>query len=289
MLIHLGLLSACFLWAISFIASKVALQSAPPLTVVTLRLALSALCFVAWFTVRGWPRFDRRQFRQMFLLSLFGTGLHYGTQTVGLQWTAASNASLYAAACPVSIAVIAAVFLGERLTGRKLFGIFLATAGALTAMGLSTLLSIEFRGRFGGDMLVLASIFLWAAFTVYGKRLSPELGAMELLGVVTIIGAVTMLPVGAAEMRLSGAELSSITFRSWVAIAFLGLTCSFLATLLYFLALERMESGRVGVYLYTIPLMTYLVAWLYLGEHIGWNLAAASGLVLSGVYLTERG
>lgn len=289
MLIHLGLLLACFLWAISFIASKVALESALPLTVVTLRLVLSALCFVAWFSVRGWPKFDRRQLWQIFLLSIFGTGLHYGTQTVGLQWTTASNASLYAATCPISIAVIAAVFLGERLTGRKLLGIFLAMAGALTAMGISTLVSVEFRGRFGGDMLVFASIFLWAVFTVYGKKLSMRLGAMELLGVVTIIGAVTMIPVGAAEMWWNGATFSSITLESWAAIAFLGLTCSFLATLLYFLALERMESGRVGVYLYTIPLMTYLVAWLYLGEHIGWNLAAASVLVLSGVYLTERG
>ncbi len=291
MLIHLGLLLACFLWAISFIASKVALESAPPLTVVALRLTLSALCFVMWFAVRGWPRFKWTWPRVggLFLLSLLGTSVHYGTQTIGLQYTAASNASLYAATCPISIAVIAVIFLGERLTGRKALGIFLALAGALLAMGLSTLLSIELRGRLFGDTLVFASIFLWAIFTVYGKKLSMELGALELLGVVTIIGAVTMIPVGCVEMWRHGAGLSSITLKSWMAICFLGLTCSFLATLLYFLALEKMESQRVGVYLYTIPLMTYVVAWLYLGEHVGWNLAAGSALVLAGVYLTERG
>jgi drug/metabolite transporter (DMT)-like permease len=59
--------------------------------------------------------------------------------------------------------------------------------------------------------------------------------------------------------------------------------------LLYFLALERTESQKVGVYLYTIPLMTYAAAWLILGETIGWNLGLGSLLVLSGVYLTERG
>ena len=35
--------------------------------------------------------------------------------------------------------------------------------------------------------------------------------------------------------------------------------------------LERAESQKVGVYLYTIPVMTYLTAWLYLGEAIGWD------------------
>ncbi|MBI2341937.1 MAG: DMT family transporter [Deltaproteobacteria bacterium] len=291
MLIHLGLLLACFLWAISFIASKVALESAPPLTVVALRLILSALCFVVWFIIRGWPKIEWTfaRIRQLVLLSLIGTTFHYGIQTVGLQYTAASNASLYAATCPISIAVIAAIFLRERLTWCGAVGIFLALSGALLAIGFSTLLSLEFRGRLFGDVLVFTSIFLWAIFTVYSKKITEELGAMELLGIVTIVGAITTIPVGGVEMWRHGAHLSSVTLKSWVAIGFLGLTCSFLATLLYFLALEKLESQRVGVYLYTIPLMTYVVAWLYLGEHVGWNLAGGSALVLAGVYLTERG
>ncbi|MBI2091464.1 MAG: DMT family transporter [Deltaproteobacteria bacterium] len=289
MLIHLGLLFACFLWAISFIASKVALESAPPLTVVALRLVLSALCFVVWFAFKGWPKIEWTFARiwQLVLLSLIGTTFHYGIQTVGLQYTAASNASLYAATCPISIAVIAVIFLRERLTWCKTVGIFLALSGALFAMGFSTLLSLEFRGRLFGDVLVFTSIFLWAIFTVYSKKITEELGAMELLGIVTIVGALTMLPVGLIEMH--DMSFSSITLESWAAIGFLGLTCSFLATLLYFLALEKLESQRVGVYLYTIPLMTYIVAWLYLGERVGLNLAGASALVLAGVYLTERG
>ena len=288
---HLELLAACFFWAISFIASKVALESAPPLTVVTLRLLLASLCFVLWFSCRGWPRLsgDRAQLGRLFLLSLFGTSLHYGTQTAGLQYTAASNASLYASTCPISIALIAAVFLGERLNARKIAGILLALAGGLVAMGLRNLLAVDFMGHLWGDSLVFVSIFLWALFTVYGKKLSGELGAMELIGAATIVGTLTMLPVCGAELWMTGSGLGDITVRGWLAIAFLGLTCSFLATLLYFLALERTESQKVGVYLYTIPLMTYAAAWLILGETIGWNLGLGSLLVLSGVYLTERG
>ena len=49
----LGLIVACLFWAISFIATKVALESAPPLTVVSARLVISAACFVLWFVVLG--------------------------------------------------------------------------------------------------------------------------------------------------------------------------------------------------------------------------------------------
>ena len=130
-----GLWLACFFWGVSFIASKVALESASPMTVVTLRMAIAALCFAVWFSLRGWPRFSwRKDGARLALLSLCGTTLHYGTQTFGLQFTPAANASLYASTCPISIARIAAAALGERLSWRKLAGIGLALAGVLAAL-----------------------------------------------------------------------------------------------------------------------------------------------------------
>lgn len=286
-----GLWLACLFWAVSFIASKVALESAPALTVVTLRLVISALCFAVWFSLRGWPRLQwtPRRAGQVVLLSLAGTTLHYGTQTVGLQYTPASNASLYASTCPISITLIAVFLLGEKLNGRKALGIALALAGVLVTMGSSTLGAFELRSYVKGDLLVFASIFLWALFTVYGKKLGSSVGALELLGIVTLIGAATMLPLGAADLWRRGGSLAVITPRGWAAIVFLGVTCSFLATVFYFLALERSQSQKVGVYLYTVPVMTCLAAWLYLGEAVGWNLLWGLLLVLSGVALTERG
>ena len=47
------LLTACVLWAVSFVATKVALEAAPPLVVVTLRLAISAVCFLPWIAATG--------------------------------------------------------------------------------------------------------------------------------------------------------------------------------------------------------------------------------------------
>lgn len=285
----LGLLTACFFWAISFIATKVALEAVPPVTVVTLRLAISALCFALWFVLAGKNLGGRPPFRELFILSLFGTGLHYGIQTVGLQWTTASNASIYAVTGPISILLISAVFLGERITGRKALGISIAVAGVLAVMGLETLLAFEIRAHLLGDFMVFASIFMWGVFTVYGKRLSSRLGPVELVGVTTIIGAVWMAPFGLAEMWRRSFGILDVTLSAWGAIAFLGVTCSFLATLLWFVALKSMESQKVGAYLYTVPPMTYAVAALVLDERIGLNLLIGSVLVFAGVYLTEKG
>ncbi len=287
----LGLWIACFLWAISFIATKVALEGAPPLSLVALRLLISAGCFALWFWSRGrripWP--GRKTLGKLFVLSLMGTGLHYGIQTIGLRYTSASNASIYAVTGPISITVIAALWLGERITARKAIGISIALAGVLWVMGWESLREFKLEGHLLGDLLVFGSIMLWAGFTVYGKSLMEERGAMEVIGLTTIIGAVWMIPVALVEMVALGFSPLGMPWEAWSAIGFLGVTCSFMATLLYFMALHATESQKVAVYLYTIPPMTYLAAALYLGERIGLNLIGGSILILGGVYLTEKG
>ena len=83
-----------------------------------------------------------------------------------------------------------------------------------------------------------------------------------------------MIPIGWWELEQQGASISQITLAGWGAMTFLGVACSFLATLLYFIALQHSESQKVGVYLYTIPPMTAVIAAFYLGEAIGLNLIA---------------
>jgi drug/metabolite transporter (DMT)-like permease len=288
--VRIGLYVAIFFWAISFIATKVAVAAAPPLTVAGLRLVISAVCFIIWYAVRReWPKISgRRQLTALFGLSLLGTGLHYGIQTIGLQYTTAANASIYATTGPIAIVILAS-FMGERITLRKAGGITLALCGVLVVQGLDVLLKFQLRGHMLGDFLVFVSVFMWGVFTVFGKRVAEEVGPVAMIGVTTIIGAIWMIPVSGVELVTRSYPLGAISPKAWLAIAFLGITCSFLAPLLYFVALKYSQAQKVGVYMYAIPPLTYIFAGLFLNEPIGPNLLIGSLLVMGGVYLTERG
>jgi drug/metabolite transporter (DMT)-like permease len=288
---RLALLGACLLWAISFVATKIALEVVPPLTVVSLRLLIAAACFIPvlmtggrWKTVANGPTLLK-----LFGLSLFGAGLHYGFQTVGLQTTNASNASVYVATGPITILLLAVIFLGEKLNARKILGIVFAMAGVLVVIGLDTLAGFELDGNLLGDLLVFASIVMWGCFTVFGKKITDKLGALTVTAAVTLIGATWMTPVGWVEMQRTGFSLAEITPTAWTAAAYLGTCCNFLAVLLYFTALQQTESQKVGVYLYAIPPMTAVAASLVLSEPITLGLVAGTVLVIAGVALTERG
>lgn len=288
---RLALGTACVLWAVSFVATKIALQSMPPLAVVSLRLAVAALCFLP-LLLR--PRRLREVLHRDTLLglvglSLFGAGLHYGFQTVGLQYTTASNASLYVATGPITILLLAVVFLGERLTPRKVLGVAIALIGVLVVMGIDTIAGFRLPERVLGDLLVIGSIVMWGCFTVFGKRLTDRLGAVTVTASVTVIGAAWMAPVGWLESRRAGLSFETIPADTWLAVGYLGVACNFVAVLLYFVALQRTESHKVGAYLYTIPPMTAAVAALVLKEAITANLIVGTILVIAGVALTERG
>jgi drug/metabolite transporter (DMT)-like permease len=284
------LLLACFLWAVSFIATKVAIERVPPLTVASLRLVLAAVCFIGWFAIRGikLKAGGIRWWGELLLLSLVGMG-HYAVQTTGLQYASASNASLYVVTGPISILLLGAIFLRERITAKKAVGICVAMVGVLTVMGLDTLLSFQLKEQLLGDVLVLASIVMWGVFTVFGKKMTDQLGAFVLTGVTTVMGAVWMFPVGWGALERQNLALTALDVAGWIAIAFLGVGCTFLAVLCYFLALQHSESQKVGVYLYTIPPMTAVFAALFLNESIGLNLITGAALIFTGVYITEKG
>ncbi len=288
---RLALLGACFLWAISFVATKIALEVVPPLTVVSLRLLVAAVFFLPLLVFTGrWRRIaDGKTLVKLFGLSLFGAGLHYGFQTVGLQTTNASNASVYVATGPITILLLAVIFLGEKLNPRKIIGIVIAIVGVLVVMGLDTITDFKLDGNLIGDVLVFASIVMWGCFTVFGKRITDKLGALTVTATVTLIGATWMTPVGLLEMQRTGFTLAGITPTAWAAVIYLGAACNFLAVLLYFTALQKTESQKVGVYLYSIPPMTAVAATLMLGEPITFGLVVGTVLVIAGVSLTERG
>lgn len=286
----IALLVACFLWAVSFVAAKIALESTPPLTLVTVRLTVASVCFVAWRIFAGkkadWDGFG--WWSAIIALSLVNL-LHYVVQTIGLQYTSAANASLYAVTAPISIVLLGRIFLGETISLPKSVGIMCALCGVLTVMGLDTVLAFQLPPHLLGDLLVLASIVIWGAFTVFGKRTTEQLGAFQMTALITVIGSLGMVPVCLGELHQRSFSLVQISAEAWLAILFLGVTCSFLATLCYFYAVEHSESQKVGVYLYTIPPMTAVIACFYLGESLGPNFFVGSFLVFCGVCLTERG
>jgi drug/metabolite transporter (DMT)-like permease len=137
-----------------------------------------------------------------------------------------------------------------------------------------------------GDLLILASTLNWAIYTIVGHPTIRRLGALRATAGAMLLGTLMLVPLFAA--RGGWREVSGVRGASWGAILFLAVGCSAIGYLLWYGALETIDSSRVAVLLYLEPLVTLAAGMLMLGEPLTLTTAIGGLLVLAGVALVQR-
>jgi drug/metabolite transporter (DMT)-like permease len=153
-LTYLALFSATVFWGLSFVATKVALESFPVFTLIFFRLGLGAGLFLVFFLRLGFPKFSRPDHKSLFLIALFEPGLYFVFETIGLQYTTAPKASLIIATIPIVVLILAYFFLRERSTPAGFLGIVISLLGIGVLTTGDSQFRLAFGGQFSGDLLI---------------------------------------------------------------------------------------------------------------------------------------
>jgi drug/metabolite transporter (DMT)-like permease len=281
-------LFAVLVWGASFIATKVALADASPVTVVWLRFGMGvAVLGVATMARRQLAIGSASELPTFALLGLIGITLHQWLQSNALVTSRASTSGWIIATTPIFMAVLARLVLRETLTLPRIVGIALAALGVLLVVSKddpATLLA----GRFGapGDVLILLSAPNWAVFSVLSRGALRRHPATRMMFYVMTIGWLFTSVLLFTGPGLS--EIGRITPRGWAALAFLGIACSGLAYIAWYDALQHMPASQVGALLYLEPLVAMTVAAVVLSEPILFSTVVGGGVILLGVWLVNR-
>jgi drug/metabolite transporter (DMT)-like permease len=216
------------------------------------------------------------------LLGVANNALYLGLGYTGLQTVSAGLGGLIVSANPVFTAALAALFLDEQLSWRKIAGLLLGIAGVSfivchrISIGTDSLHGILFT------LGSLASIVLG---TILFKRLAPK-GSLWLgNGVQNLAAAVVLLP-----FALAFADVGDIvpSARLLAAFAFLVLGGSILAYRLWFHLLQVCGATAASAYHFLMPPLGMLFAWAVLGEHIEVRGLVGIVPVALGIYLVTR-
>ncbi len=283
-------LAAVIFWGFSFIATKVALREVHPFTILTLRYAIGALLLLSAQLSRDrtfFKMFSCRNWIYIFILAAVGVSGLGLLQAYGLLYTTAINTGWIIAINPILITLSARFFLGEAITLRKILGIILGFCGIflIISRGVFSLSLFRFTSTYG-DFLVLASALTWTAFTIGGKGFISRFPPLATVTAIMISGCLIVLPLSILKGEWS--NLIHLSLIAWAGIFFLGIFCSGLGYLFWYSALEKRDSGAVGMYLYLEPFATLIGACLLLHEEIRWITLMGGGMTLAGVYLATR-
>ena len=279
--LYIGLF--CLLWSFAFVAGKIGVTDCPPLILLTARFSLAGVLILGISAVRGegW-QLTWRDAAVFAILGLANNALYLGLGYTGLKSVSAGLGGLIVSANPVFTAALAALFLGEALTWRKVAGLLLGIAGVA--------LIVWHRMSVGSDSLhgilfTLASLASIVAGTILFKLLAPKGSLWIGNGIQNLAGGLALLPFA---LRLADVNDIVPSMRLFGAFAFLVLGGSILAYLLWFHLLKVCGATAASSYHFLMPPLGMLFAFLVLGEHVEFRDLLGIIPVALGIYLVTR-
>ena len=279
---------AVVVWGASFIATKVALAYASPITIVWLRFAMGVVILgVAVVLRRQFTLPNKNEWRYFALLGFLGITFHQWLQSNALVTSEASTTAWIVATTPVFMALLGWLVLKEGLGWVTISGILLAFTGVLVVVSDGDITSISI-GEFGapGDVLILISAVNWAVFSTLSRRGLKSYPASLMMFYVMSFGWVFTSFLFIPSEGLS--EIPRLTVNGWIGILFLGIFCSGLAYIAWYDALQALSAAQTGVFLYIEPLVAVAVAAIVLAEPVTWASLLGGAVILIGVWLVNR-
>ena len=283
---YFSLTSAVLFWGLSFVATKVALESFTTFTLVFGRFSLAACAFVVVLARRGFPDFTRKEHLKVFAVAVFEPGLYFIFETIGLQHTTAPKAALIISTIPIVVMALSALLLDERIYPACLVGMVTSIVGITVVVTGAHDFSWTLGGQLIGDLLIFGAVISAALYMVLARDLGGRHSAVEITGMQIIYGAILYGPAFISELpSVKWAEVMS--YRSLGALVFLTLFATIIAFLCYNYALTKIPATKAAVFINGIPLVTALGAWIFLGEILTLVQLAGGVLVLIGVFLAN--
>lgn len=263
----LAILSAAC-WGSGTVMSRAALDSLPPLTLLLFQLSASVLFLLLVMMTQA--RSASWHIRDLCagLPGFLEPGLAYVFGIVGLSLTTASRMSLISAIEPLFIAVLASIFLRERMTTRTVFLAVSAVIG-VALVSISDL-SVSDKGALSGDLLVLLGTLSAAIYVVATRLLLHHYEPLRLTFIQQAVGlfGVVVVWLGGALVQHPVAALPVISLPTLLFAMLSGIVQYALAFWLYLLALRRLRATVAAFYLTLIPLFGVVGAYIFLGEHL---------------------
>ena len=140
-------------------------------------------------------------------------------------------------------------------------------------------------GHILGYALAAVAAFIWAGYSLMGKRLSIQgrgfpTAAIGLFGLVS--GALSLACHALLEAPVT------LTGRDWLLMVAMGLGPLGAAFYLWDAALKNGDARKIGILSYITPLASTVLLMVATGRPLTWGIGLATVLILSAAVLGSR-
>jgi len=246
-------------------------------TLLFLRFFLAGILLLPWAL---WKKLPWPRGRALLVLMAMGSLGYAGMAACyfsGLHYASAGTIALLLYLFPAIVLVLSTLLLGETFTARRLLALALALGGLTVTIGL------ELSAQPLGLLLGLASAVIYSLYILAGSRYTSDCHPLTSACVV-VFSAASCYGIYLAITGFHG----PVSLHGWLSV--LGIACfgTVLALALFLSGLAKTGATQASLISTAEPVVTILLAWLLLGEPLGWSQAMGGALILSAVVLISR-
>ncbi len=276
-MINLYIIISIIFWASSFVGIRAAITDFSPIEIAVLRFIVSSiallLIIISQKTILPKKEHLLRFVQLGFVLFANHITLNYGIRTI-----TAGETTLIVSTSQIFQVLLACLFLKENISGRFLIGLLFCFLG-VSIIAFQKSIGVSFNL---GVVLVLIAAVTNAAFFVLQKPLLKKYRPLEVVSYSTWITTLFFLPLGGSAIKsLSMAGLSSI-----FSVVYIGIV-SVIAHLCWSKVLSKIDTSKAAIFLYTVPVMTIVIGFLWLRELPSLISCLGGAIILGGVVLSN--
>ena len=274
--------SLAAVWGASFIFMRLGAPEFGAVPLTMMRIAGGAALLLPLVLIQGQASAMRQHWRAIAVVGLLNSALPYALFALAALAINAGLSAILNATAPLWGALIAWLWLADRLTASRVLGLAIGFAGVMW-------LAWDKASFKPGDHGVSASVAIGAcllATLCYG--IAANVTKRRLSGVPPLAVAAGCQVAGAAVLVLPALGLWPTqvpSARAWWSLAGLAFVCTGLALLMYFRLIARLGPSRAMAVTYVIPVFGVLWGALLLGEAITASMVAGCAVVLLGTAL----
>jgi len=278
-IVYLKLVMVALFWAGTFIATRVASQTFGPFTGAFVRYAIALIFLLplAFSQNRQLFRVDRKQLPVLLLLGFSGIFAYNFFFFKGLKLIPASRGALLVGLNPTLVMLTSAIFLKERITGRKVLGILISLLGVAIVISRGKLFTL-LSSLETGDLFMLGCPITWSIYTMAGRAALRHTTPLQATTWASLSGSLMLL-------LFTGTESfpAHVPMKVWVALSYLGVVGTVIAFVWYYDGINRIGAMRTSIFTNLIPVFAVLLSVIILKEQVSWYTWVGCAMVIGGV------
>ena len=291
---HLKLLVVATIWGFGWPAGRVLANDIEPFAASWIRYVIAVLCFLVFLRISSqWMIPNKSEWKKVALIGFFSTCVYQAFFMFGMQYTAAGDASLMITFNPFFTALLAIVFLDEKMTSRLAVGLTLGISGVAVLFYYSPNVDISFTDRAIGDLLIAGAALAWACNSILMKKamISPAENSKEALSPLqltvwsSVAGLVFLTPLMLIEMWQYG--ISQPSYEGWISVIFLAIFSTVISYVWFADGILKIGAGKSALYVYLVPPIGIYSGYLLLDEKLSPALLISFILIVGGVLFAQ--